>query len=202
MSKYVYHKHNTAWKVLCTDGIWALVVFVSEISLVHCTLSIDFWLLRQLVRKTVRALFPWSNLYVEKRSFRCISMKGGGFRKCVSMKNLKIICNRTTIVRENGMTPLTPRSYGHATSYYRLNIQNIFQQKGDRRNLNFGCINFSNWYDFWVAFCKGIFCLAIILQTKTFYLHFTGSIGFAEFTTCLRNIPWTGRWLTVHNCFC
>ena len=41
MSRYVYNKHNTTWKVLAY-GIYALVVFVSEILLVRCAHSFDF----------------------------------------------------------------------------------------------------------------------------------------------------------------
>ena len=41
----------------------ALVVFVSEILLVHCAHSFDFWYGNNSCVKTVRQPFPWSILY-------------------------------------------------------------------------------------------------------------------------------------------
>ena len=45
-------------------GIYALVVFVSEISLVRCAHSFDFWYVTNSCVNTVRPHFPWSILYV------------------------------------------------------------------------------------------------------------------------------------------
>ena len=45
-------------------GIYALVVFVSEILLVRCAHSFDFWYVNNLCVNTVRQHFPWSILYV------------------------------------------------------------------------------------------------------------------------------------------
>ena len=57
MSQYVYNKHNTTWKVLAY-GINALVVFVSEILLVRCAHSFDFWYVNNSCVNTVRQHFP------------------------------------------------------------------------------------------------------------------------------------------------
>ena len=54
---------NTSWKVLAY-GIYALVVFVSEILLVRCAPSFDFWYVNNSCVNTVRQHFPWSILYV------------------------------------------------------------------------------------------------------------------------------------------
>ena len=45
-------------------GIYALVVFVSEILLVHCAHSFDFWYVNNEFVNTVRQHFPWSILYL------------------------------------------------------------------------------------------------------------------------------------------
>ena len=45
-------------------GIYALVVFVSEILLVGCAHSFDFWYVNNSCVNTVRQHFPWSILYV------------------------------------------------------------------------------------------------------------------------------------------
>ena len=45
-------------------GIYALVVFVSEILLVRCAHSFDFWYVNNSYVNTVRQHFPWSILYV------------------------------------------------------------------------------------------------------------------------------------------
>ena len=44
-------------------GIYALVVFVSEILLVRCAHSFDFWHVNDSCVNTVRQHFPWSILY-------------------------------------------------------------------------------------------------------------------------------------------
>ena len=44
-------------------GIYALV-FVSEILLVRCAYSFDFWYVNNSCVNTVRQHFPWSILYV------------------------------------------------------------------------------------------------------------------------------------------
>ena len=44
-------------------GIYALVVFVSEILLVRCAHSFDFWYVNNSCVNTVRQHFPWSILY-------------------------------------------------------------------------------------------------------------------------------------------
>jgi len=53
-------------------GIYALVVFVSEILLVRCAHSFDFWYVNNSCVNTVRQHFPWSILYVLKRHSQCI----------------------------------------------------------------------------------------------------------------------------------
>ena len=45
-------------------GIYALVVFVSEILLVRCAHSFDFWYVNNSCVNTVRQHFPWSILYL------------------------------------------------------------------------------------------------------------------------------------------
>ena len=45
-------------------SIYALVVFVSEISLVRCAHSFDFWYVNNSCVNTVRPHFPWSILYI------------------------------------------------------------------------------------------------------------------------------------------
>ena len=45
-------------------GIYAFVVFVSEISLVRCAHSFDFWYVNNSCVNTVRQHFPWSILYI------------------------------------------------------------------------------------------------------------------------------------------
>ena len=45
-------------------GIYALVVFVSEILLVRCAHSFDFWHVNNSCINTVRQHFPWSILYI------------------------------------------------------------------------------------------------------------------------------------------
>ena len=44
-------------------GIFTLVGFVSEISLVRCAHSFDFRYLTNSCENPVRTRFPWSNLY-------------------------------------------------------------------------------------------------------------------------------------------
>ena len=44
-------------------GIYALVVFVSEILLVRCAHSFDFWYVNNSRVNTIRQHFPWSILY-------------------------------------------------------------------------------------------------------------------------------------------
>ena len=45
-------------------GIYALVVFVSEILLVRCAHSFDFWYVNNSCVNPVRQHFPWSILYL------------------------------------------------------------------------------------------------------------------------------------------
>ena len=45
-------------------GIYALVVFVSEILLVRCAHSFDFWYVNNSCVNNVRQHFPWSILYI------------------------------------------------------------------------------------------------------------------------------------------
>ena len=47
-------------------GIYALVVFVSEILLVRCAHSFDFRYVNNSYVNTVRQHFPWSILYILK----------------------------------------------------------------------------------------------------------------------------------------
>ena len=48
-------------------GIYALVVFASEILLVRCAHSFDFWYVNNSSVNTVRQHFPWSILYMSVR---------------------------------------------------------------------------------------------------------------------------------------
>ena len=45
-------------------GIYALVAFVSEILLVRCVHSFDFWYVNNSCVNTVRQHFPWSILHL------------------------------------------------------------------------------------------------------------------------------------------
>ena len=45
-------------------SIYAQVVFVSEILLVRCANSFDFWYFNNSWVNTVRQHFPWSILYI------------------------------------------------------------------------------------------------------------------------------------------
>ena len=45
-------------------GIYAIAVFVSEILLIRCTHSFDFWYVNNSCINTVRQHFPWSILYI------------------------------------------------------------------------------------------------------------------------------------------
>ena len=45
-------------------GSYTLVVFVSEILLVRCAHSFDFWYVNNSCVNTVRQHFPWSILYL------------------------------------------------------------------------------------------------------------------------------------------
>ena len=47
-------------------GIYPLVVFVSEILLVRCAHSFDFWYVNNSCINTVRQHFPWSIFYRRK----------------------------------------------------------------------------------------------------------------------------------------
>ena len=53
-------------------GIYALAVFVSEILLVRCPHSFDFWYVNNSCVNTIRQHFPWSILYVSNMAKRCI----------------------------------------------------------------------------------------------------------------------------------
>ena len=50
-------------------GIYALAVFVSEILLVRCAHSFDFWYVNNSCVNTVRQHFPWSILYMKHWSW-------------------------------------------------------------------------------------------------------------------------------------
>ena len=45
-------------------GIYALVVFISEILSVRCAHSFDFWYVNNSCVNTVRKHFPWSIFYI------------------------------------------------------------------------------------------------------------------------------------------
>ena len=64
-------------------GIYALVVFVSQIQLVRCAHSFDFWYVNNSCVNTVRQHFPWSILYVswQPRSQVPSTHVSGYFRK-------------------------------------------------------------------------------------------------------------------------
>ena len=53
-------------------GIYALAVFVSEILLVRCAHSFDFWYVNTSCANTVRQHFPWSILYIQ--SIHCSTL--------------------------------------------------------------------------------------------------------------------------------
>ena len=55
-------------------GIYALVVFVSEILLVRCAHSFDFWYVNNSCVNTVRQHFPWSILYIPHRFYYKLSI--------------------------------------------------------------------------------------------------------------------------------
>ena len=61
-------------------GIYALVVFVSEILLVRYAHSFDFWYVNNECVNTVRQLFPWSILYLFQMRYIGFGSKGV-FRK-------------------------------------------------------------------------------------------------------------------------
>ena len=63
MSQYLYNKHNTTWKML-VYCIYPLVVFVSEILLVRCANSFDFWYKNNWCVNTVCQHLPWSILFI------------------------------------------------------------------------------------------------------------------------------------------
>ena len=65
MSQYVYNKHNTTWKVLCTAGHLRTrcFLFLYQILLVRCAHSFDFWYVNNSCVNTVRQHFPWSIFY-------------------------------------------------------------------------------------------------------------------------------------------
>ena len=54
-------------------GIYALVGFVSEILLVRCAHSFDFWYVNNSCVNTLRQHFPWSILYVYHPSEKNVS---------------------------------------------------------------------------------------------------------------------------------
>ena len=51
-------------------GIYALVVFVSEILLVRYAHSFDFWYVNNSCVNTVRQHFPWSILYISHQTMK------------------------------------------------------------------------------------------------------------------------------------
>ena len=55
-------------------GIYALVAFVSEILLVRCVHSFDFWYVNNSCVNTVRQHFPWSILYIPHRFYYKLSI--------------------------------------------------------------------------------------------------------------------------------
>ena len=63
MSQYVYNKHNTTWKVLCT--VFTHSLFLYQITLlVRCAHSFDFWNVNNSCVNTVRQHFAWSIFYI------------------------------------------------------------------------------------------------------------------------------------------
>ena len=65
MSQYIFNKHNTTWKVLCTVFRHSFFFLVSEILLARCAHSLEFWYVNNsCVINTVRQLFPWSILFI------------------------------------------------------------------------------------------------------------------------------------------
>ena len=68
-------------------GIYALVVFVSEILLVRCAHSFDFWYVNNSCVNTVRQHFPWSILYIW----------GGGILKVFNGTTVRLITTHVSI---------------------------------------------------------------------------------------------------------
>ena len=57
-------------------SIYALVVFVSEILLIRCAHSFDFWYVNNSYVYTVCQHFPWSILYLQYNiTGKCVKLK-------------------------------------------------------------------------------------------------------------------------------
>ena len=86
-------------------GIYALVVFVSEISLVRCAHSFDFWYVNNSCANTVRPHFPWSILYICNNTKDYFSWEPEKInvkfhKNCENIaKILKISCSRCHFVK-------------------------------------------------------------------------------------------------------
>ena len=63
MSQYVYNKHNTTWKVLCTVCTHSLFLYQKSYSFT-ANHSFDFWSVNNSCVSTVRQHFPSSILYI------------------------------------------------------------------------------------------------------------------------------------------
>ena len=74
-------------------GIYALVVFVSEILLVRSAHSLDFWYVNNSCVNTVRQHFPWSILYIsvfrDNTDCLCFEVKARMKRTCSWRRQLK-----------------------------------------------------------------------------------------------------------------
>ena len=62
-------------------SIYALVVFVSEILLVRCAHSFDFWHVNNSCVNTVHQHFPWSILYIRGKIEIVICLFDGHFAR-------------------------------------------------------------------------------------------------------------------------
>ena len=103
---------NTSWKVL-VYGIYALVVFVSEILLVRCAHSFDFWYVNNSCVNTVRQHFPWSILYSRRHS------------SSLSML-LRVLARMSQCWSETSYQMVEVLSGEGLTSFYKDNSVNFF----------------------------------------------------------------------------
>ena len=92
-------------------GIYALVVFVSEILLVRCAHSFDFWYVSNSCVNTVRQHFPWSILYIFSLGAPDSYANETHFHRkglhLVSFWNSKVsYCVTGLIKKKNGLTRL------------------------------------------------------------------------------------------------
>ena len=73
-------------------GIYALVVFVSEILLVCCAHSFDFWYVNNSCVNTLRQQLPWSILYMATRTWWFVTTS------CLCIHGKKLLSNLTRVI--------------------------------------------------------------------------------------------------------